>query len=755
MKYHYLIPLLLCFFTSTAALAHNGSINGQIIDSESGKELPGVVVLLQPGKVYTTTNNLGFFSFPDLAAGNYSLTIRYLGFETKNLDQILVRDAESTTVKIELEAAILNLRDVEIVTTVSQPLQALSKLDLAIRPVSTSQDVLRVVPGLFIAQHAGGGKAEQMFLRGFDIDHGTDISLSVDGMPVNMVSHAHGQGYADLHFLIPELIENVEFKKGPYDAASGDFTTAGLVRFTTVDALDKNQIKLEGGQFNTFRAFTAFDLLGKKAARKNKHAYVAGEYFFSDGYFDQPQGFQRYNITGKYSELLDDDTKVSFTASSFYSSWDASGQVPDRAVKSGLISRFGSIDDSEGGETSRTNLNFEHIKSLKAGSLLKNQLYFSDYDFSLYSNFTFFNIDPVNGDEIHQQEHRRLIGYNGSYTLESTIANKKLDSEFGLSFRNDLSSGNELSRVKERQILLSRLALGTVNETNIGAFVSETWHLSRQFSLNAGLRYDQFRFSYEEELDSTYSVKAVNAGICSPKLNLAYDVGPKFRMYGSGGYGFHSNDSRVVVQQGGTETLPKALGFDVGGIIKPFRALFVNVAGWYLGLDQEFVYVGDEAVVEAGGRTRRFGIDVSARLQLFQSLYADWDFTYAHARSIDDPEGENFIPLAPKFTNTGGISWDAGKGFLGSLRFRHLADRPANEDNSLIAKGYFLLDAVVGYKVNSFTISLNAQNLTNTGWNEAQFETESRLQFEQEPVTEIHFTPGSPFFLKASIAYRF
>jgi len=746
---------LLLLFAARSLSAHNGSINGQILENGTGLELVGGTVRLEPGNHYTTTNNLGFFSFQNLPAGIYTLTINYIGFETKTIADINVRDTETTTLRIRLTSAPVNLKDVEVTTAVSQPFQSISALDIRIRPINTTQDVLRTVPGLFIAQHAGGGKAEQMFLRGFDIDHGTDINLSVDGIPVNMVSHAHGQGYADLHFVIPELIGTVDFKKGPYYADAGDFATAGLVRFKTTDALDKSFVKVEGGQFNTGRAVGAFNLLGQNAERRNRHAYIASETAYSDGYFDSPQAFRRLNLFGKYTALLDDDHRVSFSASAFQSSWDASGQVPERAVKSGLIGRFGAIDNTEGGVTSRYNFNFEHTKNLGNNQLFRNHLYYSDYSFELYSNFTFFLNNPTTGDQIRQKEHRSMFGYNGSYAREGSLGGKKLTSEAGIFFRNDGTDDSELSRTARRTLTVERLALGDINETNAGAYVSETWSIAPRFTLNAAARFDLFQFSYNNQLDTVYNRKQVSASIVSPKLNLYYDLSPGLRIYAASGYGFHSNDARVVVPQDGRQILPKALGADLGAIFKPSSALLLNVAGWYLALDQEFVYVGDEAVVEAGGKTERLGIDVSARLQLFRHLFVDADVTYSHARSIEDPEGENYIPLAPIWTATGGLSWDSGKGLFGSLRFRHLADRPANEDNSVTADGYLLLDAVAGWKYKNMEVGLSVQNLTNVEWKEAQFDTESRLRNEIEPVSEIHYTPGTPFFLKAAVTFRF
>lgn len=748
-----LLPVLLCL--GFVLQAHNGSISGQILEKGSGYELAGVTIRLDPGGHQTNSNALGFFNFSNLQAGSYTLTITYIGFETKTVSEINVRDSETSILRIDLSPAQIELQDVEIKTSTAQPFQSISTLDIKTRPITSTQDVLRVVPGLFIAQHAGGGKAEQIFLRGFDIDHGTDINLTVDGMPVNMVSHAHGQGYADLHFVIPELIDNVEFKKGPYYADAGNFTTAGLVRFKTTDVLDQSFFKVEGGQFATARAVGAFNLLGKSAGRRNRSAFIASETMFSDGYFESPQAFNRLNLLGKFRALIDDDQRVTLSVSAFQSGWDASGQVPERAIQGGMISRFGAIDNTEGGKTSRYNFNFEHLKSVNNNSLIKNQLFYIDYGFELYSNFTFFKEDPINGDQIRQKEKRHIFGYNGAYQTSGSLMGKKLDTEIGLFFRNDQISDAELSRSQQRSFTKTRLALGDVNETNTGVYLTETWHLSSKFTLNAGLRADVFQSAYDNKLDSVYAPGRVSSGFVSPKLNLYYDPSSKLRLYASGGYGFHSNDTRVVVPQNGVEISPKAIGGDLGLIFKPTSSLLFNVAAWGLALDQEFVYVGDEAIVEAGGKTLRLGADLSARLQLFNFLFLDLDATYSHARATEETEGAQYIPLAPKWTTTGGLAWEQSKGFFGSLRFRHLGDRAANEDNSLNAQGYFLLDAVAGWKKGNFEFGFNVQNLLNQEWKEAQFETESRLRDELEPVSEIHFTPGTPFFLKGYVAFKF
>lgn len=633
-------------------------------------------------------------------------------------------------------------------------LKPISKVDIQLRRITNSQEVLPIVPGLFIGQHAGGGKAEQIFLRGFDIDHGTDINISVDGMPVNMVSHAHGQGYADLHFVIPELIESVHFKKGPYYAEKGNLATTGFVDFRTKNVLDKNMVRLEAGQFNTYRAVGMVNLLSKKAQQRNQSAYIASEYMYTDGYFENPQHFNRLNIFGKYYGKLNKNNTLNISASFFDSKWNASGQIPERAVNDGLIGFFGAIDPNEGGNTGRSNINARLHTALSNGNYIKNQLYYTNYDFELYSNFTFFNIDSINGDQIKQKEKRNIIGYDGSYTDVRFAGDVKISSEIGIAARYDQTRNSELSRTKDKTTITDPLKLGDIKELNTSIYLDETFWFSKRFSINAGVRFDNFEMNYTDKLANN-NVSKANTSIVSPKLNFHYYLNDKSEIYLTSGKGFHSNDTRVAVQTGGREVLPAAYGSDLGVMLKPTRNLLLNVAAWYLYLQQEFVYVGDEGIVEPSGKTRRMGVDVSVRYQPISWLFLDIDANYCKGRSIDDPKGENYIPLAPVFTSAGGLTYKSKMGLNGSLRYRYMHDRPANENKSVIAKGYFINDISINYTRARFEFGLSLQNLFDVRWKETQFDTESRLQNEPQAVSEIHFTPGTPRFFKMSVAYSF
>jgi hypothetical protein len=734
---------ILLLFLLPCSLFAQGSLSGRVQEENSSQPLTGAYVSLKGTTFVSISNEEGLFQFSTLPAGSYTVEVSFIGYTTQTQSAV-VRDREKTELTISLPVGAIELGDVVITANPELAINVLAPVDMQLRPTVTSQDILRMVPGLFIAQHAGGGKAEQIFLRGFDIDHGTDINLEVDGLPVNMVSHAHGQGYSDLHFLIPEIVSLVDFEKGPYYADKGDFTTAGYVNFKTKNHLEKNFVKLEGGQFGTLRTVAGVNL-GKKA-------YLATEYFLTNGYFESPQNFNRFNLTGKYSSSISANTQVSIGASFFTSSWDASGQIPDRAVEAGTITRFGGIDDTEGGETSRAQLFAKFNHRLSDRSTLEQQAYAIRYDFNLYSNFTFFLNDPVNGDQIQQQESRMIYGYKAKYATTGKLLGKTLTTEAGAGIRYDDVRDIFLANTV-RRVFRSDIKRGDVREANLNAFVNETLTINDHWSVNGGLRLDHFAFAYNDVLLNSSS--STTATIVSPKLTVNYQVNDKLLFYLRNGFGFHSNDARVAVEQNGREILPRAFGNDLGVQAKIANKLLLNVALWRLDLDQEFVYVGDAGIVEPSGQSLREGIDVSLRYQLNAWLFADADVNLTRPRATEEPKGEDYIPLAPTFTSIGGISFKMQNGINGSLRYRYLSDRAANENKSTVAQGYLLSDLVINYTKKRYEVGLSVENIFDVAWKEAQFDTESRLFNETDPVSEIHFTPGIPFFAKLRFSLFF
>lgn len=617
----------------------------------------------------------------------------------------------------------------------------------ALMPRSSAQDILRVVPGLVTAQHAGGGKAEQIFLRGFDADHGTDVNIRVDEAPVNMVSHGHGQGYADLHFIIPETIERVDVVKGPYFARYGDLTTAGAVSMKTWDSLSENLVRLEGGSFGTWRAVGLFRA---PLASQNINAYFGGEVYSTQGYVDAPQNLRRLILFGKAHARIGRNATLSASISGFGSGWDASGQIPERAVRSGRITRFGFIDSTEGGATSRTTGTFRYEATGDAPFRITGSV--TGYRFRLFSNFTFFAADSVRGDAIEQTDDRTILALKGERDFLYQALGVPMFTRVGADLRNDdITVGlyHDSARVRLETTDNSR-----IRQRHIGPFIEHSLHFPwGRFML--GLRADYFLFDVENLLNGGPGAEGV-AGrfLLSPKANLAVPVTDDFTLFANSGFGFHSNDARSVVADP-SESIPRAFGAE-GGVRygRPEGAVSLAAAAWTLLLEREFVFVGDEGTTEESGRTARRGIDLEVQANPFGWLSLGVDATLSQGRFTELPDGENRIPLAPSLTLTANalFRYDI---FAGYLRLRHIGDRPANESNTVTAYGYSVVDLSASCRLGAAELFLSVENLLNTEWNEAQFDTESRLRGEAAPVSELHFTPGTPLSVRGGLAWRF
>ncbi len=742
-KYIIICCTFLCSFTAVQAHELSGTVT-----SENNKPIEGVGVYNKTTGAYTYTNVSGYFEIDDIAIG-HEVYFYSLGYKTQILT--IKEEQLNTTLKIVLVASAVSLDQVVLVSKVNA-LSNFVNVDVKTNPVQSSQEILRKVPGLIIGQHAGGGKAEQIFLRGFDIDHGTDIAINVDGLPVNMVSHAHGQGYADMHFIIPETIDNIDFGKGAYYANQGNFNTAGYVNLHTKKTISKNSIAMEAGMFNTLRSVG----LLKLAENDFSNAYVATELVLTDGAFDSPQDFNRINIMGRYNYNNHENQDLSVTLSHFQSNWNASGQIPQRAVEQGIIGRFGAIDDTEGGNTSRSNILVNYTRELDEHSRVRSKAFVSMYDFELFSNFTYFLEDPLNGDQIHQQEERTIIGAESVYEHTAHIDNHdtQLKYEAGFGFRYDDVNNVQLSHTKNRQELVERLAHGNIDETNTYTFFNLTYK-KNDWTINPGLRLDYFKFDYQNLLTPTYDFKSQDKLFLGPKLNVIYAATTNLQLFAKSGIGFHSNDTRVVIANDADAILPAAYSADLGAIFKASNKLVLNAALWNLFLEQEFVYVGDAGVVEPSGKTRRYGVDFGMRYQLTDWLYFNGDINYTYARSTEDSNGQNYIPLAPDLTSAGGLSFREIKHFSGSLNYKFVKNRPANEDNSIIAEGYFVSDLNLNYTLKNWAFGVIIENLFDTQWNETQFATESRLFNEPAGIEEIHFTPGTPFYLRGKVTVKF
>jgi len=485
---------LMLLLVSNYLFSQEKTITGKILDAATKEPLEMVIVKDSANSIITLSDKDGSFVFKNAKSKIFLVTL--IGYEPFTLR---INSGENKYT-VFLKKGVVNLKDIVITNqrNILSTNKTLSLLDLDAHPAKTAQDMLRLVPGLFVAQHQGGGKAEGLALRGFDADHGTDVNVSVDGVPVNLPAHAHGQGYADLHFLIPELVSGYDWGKGPYFASKGDFTTAGFVNYTTKDFLDQNMVKIEGGLFNTARIVGAFNLLNNKAKDKKQSFYVSGEAVYTDGgpFTQVPENFKRYNLFVKYITPLGNKNTLTVTASTLWSKWLSSGEIPERAVEKGYVDgRWGAFDSTQSGYTTRTNF-IAKLKTDIANHLTwNNQIYYSNYSLNLYTNFTANYFFPVDGDEFRQFENRNLFGYHSTLSKTSYIGNTSFNTDAGIGFRTDIISPLGLDHTKDGDFL-ENIQLGNAKETNAFAFADENIRTGN-WLFDFGLRYDYFNFYYQ------------------------------------------------------------------------------------------------------------------------------------------------------------------------------------------------------------------------------------------------------------------
>lgn len=637
--------------------------------------------------------------------------------------------------------------------------QTIRDRDFALRPLLKPADLLKVTPGLFTGQHAGGGKANQYFLRGFDIDHGTDLALWVDGMPVNNVSHGHGQGYADLHFIIPELFERVEVNKGPYFAEYGDFATAGAVRMVTKEDFAESFAELRGGMFGNYR------FLGLYAGPDSLHRPVLGaEIHRSDGPFENPEDLERYNLFFRSSLVRSPTSSLDLTLMSYGADWNGSGQIPERLVKAGTLDRFGSVDPSEGGNSQRHSAQLRIRSAPDANRDWQATAYLIHYRLAMYSNFTFLAADSVNGDQFEQNDRRWVAGFNAKYRTVGHALGRHWTTTMGLDLRNDLVQNALGPAVQRRRI--GETVDAEIREGSLGVHLQEEVNPLPWLRLVGGLRADYFGFDLTDNLaaiseSAPRSSGVRSASIVSPKANAI--LGPFFKseIFLNYGHGFHSNDARGVVKGFDPVTpLAKAIGYEVGLRTAIVPRLDLAAALWALDLESELVWVGDEGVTEPRGETERRGFDLEVRVRILDWLRADADLTLSEAVFTGNAGNSGAVALAPTLTLAGGISARHSSGWTGSLRLQHLADRPATEDESLTAKGFTVVDLGLGRRWRNLEVEVNVANLFDTEWREAQFANESRAPGEPaldpaNPREDIHFVPGTPLQAQGGIRVYF
>jgi len=628
-------------------------------------------------------------------------------------------------------------------------------------PQGRPADVLRLIPGLIISQHQGGGKADEYFLRGFDADHGTDIALFVDGLPVNLRSHAHGQGYADLHFVIPETIDTVDVLKGPYFAEYGDFDTAGVVNFRTKDVVPENTLQIAGGSWNTERYLALLS-----PTRDALKTFVAIEGYHSDGPFEHPNAYDRLNIFAKASATLAEDMKLSLWASFYEANWRGSGQIPARAVREGLIDRFGSIDPSEGGQyTRRDNLNAEYIWRLREDQRLTAHAYVAYYELSLFNDFTFFlnNPDPSIGDEINQRDRRLLAGFDTQYEIKARPFGINATTTVGFQYRID-TPHVVLAEATERH------QTGVIQDVDIveqssSPFLKVDVMPIDKVRLVTGVRADIFNYHGTQHVNSTGGSLSGNITRehLGEKANLILGPWYETELFANFGTGFHSNDARAVLADPKLTALPTATGYEFGAKTRLLPRTEIFATYWFLDLQSELVFNGDAGTTEAQGPTHREGFEFGTKVHLLDWLTFTGDFTYTtRAEFVNptlaegDPRPGRDIPLAPIWTARWDLTARLPWGLASSLEMLYVGDRPADPDGAQTARGYTLFNWTGRYRYKNLEAFLSIENLFDTDWREAQFFFVSRLPGEPAAgVPDIHYVPGNPRTFLGGLALHF
>jgi TonB family protein len=623
--------------------------------------------------------------------------------------------------------------------------------DFNLRPVSSVQDILRVTPGLVMVQHSGGGKANQYFLRGFDADHGTDLSLNIDGIPINMPSHAHGQGFADTNFIIPETVERIELTKGPYFADQGDFATAGHVNLVTRSEFEQSSFGLGFGGSPGYGApeYRGLLIASPHFADSIKTLFAA-EIGQQNGPFDNPEGFNKYKLFSKVTFRLSPTSTLSVGEASYAGDWHGSGQIPARAVEQGIISRFGSIDPNEGGDTGRNQLFVAYKLRPNETSELDALVYAGTYRFNLFSNFTLYEVDPDRGDELEQIDRRVFYGGQASYRVVHTLGGVRFDTTIGAQARND-DIHEELWHTAAR-VQLSQTRGDDVHESLIGAYVNEEITPLRWLRIDGAIRSDFLGFSVDNRVlaDPTQPPGSGIGGsqLFSPKASAvvtAFDThDAQVEGYLNYGNGYHSNDVRGAFASPAITPLTRAEGEEAGARGRFWERWDVDAALWRLTLDSETTWDGDNGTTSVSGPTLRYGVELGTRFELTPWLAADGDVTFTHSQFSTDKENGGGLALAPKQTWSGGLS---GRHALGpgvaraGLRFYGIGDRPASDDGVIVAPGFTQVDLHLGYRHRRFDIAFDVLNLLDGDFRSAQFDTVSRLRTDPPIGTPLSQLP--------------
>lgn len=655
---------------------------------------------------------------------------------------------------VTLPAVVVHDRATSLVgTAITASEGYIGAADLARRPFLRRAELLESVPGLVATQHSGGGKANQYFLRGFNLDHGTDLALSAEGVPVNLPTHGHGQGYADVNFIIPELVEAIAFNKGPFFAAVGDFSAAGAADVRFVRSLPASSLALSAGPDGYRRGFAAGTLRAGAG-----QVIAAAEFATSDGPFELPENFRRRNAFLRYHEA-GHGTALTITGLSYAAKWQATDQIPRRAVEDGRLGRFGHVNPDNGGDTRRHSLTLNGRTATPSGETEFNAG-FVDYRLQLFSDFTYGLDDPVRGDQFEQVDRRQV--YTASLLHQWNPRNGREHAwTAGVQARVDDIDNVGLHRTEQRR-RFGTVRADEVRQSSLGAFVTHDARWTPKLRTSTGLRADAYRFDVASDLPGNSG--RADDGIVSPKLSLVLGPWKRTEAYASFGYGFHSNDARGTVVRtdpvsgdpaSPVDPLVRSRGAEIGVRSELAAGLTTSFTIFTLETDSELVFVGDAGNTEPSGAARRVGLEWINHYRVSPHVVFDLDVAVTRPRFRDAP-GADRIPGAPERVVSAGVVLGEWQGWHGALRVRHQGPRPLVEDGSVRARSSTLVNTRLGWTGERWSVSVDMLNAFDRADDDIAYYYRSRLPGEPaEGIEDVHFHPVEPRTWRVTLSRSF
>lgn len=767
-------------------LSEAGGVDGRVLDAR-GATIAGVTVeTLGPGEVpgkTTLTDGRGAFRLAGLGIGlhrvrisknGYQDSVRSLQVEQHNQPQkwtlALAAIPGAIVEVVSTGAGLLNFRDLGsgtldlagVASSASQGVVTEARLEG--RPILRPGELLETVPGVIVTQHSGGGKANQYFCRGFSLDHGTDFATTVAGLPINLPTHAHGQGYLDLNFLLPELVSAIQYWKGSYLAEQGDFSNAATANVNYLNSLDQATLNLELGGMGYRRLLYA----ASTEVGGGQFLYAL-ENYHSDGPWDQPDDYRRLNVFLRYSQ---GGTENGFSVSGFGygGSWNSNHQVPQRAIGQGLIGRFGNLDTTDGGRTNREAITFDWQQTT-AGQQTRFEAYLSKYEMNLWNNFTFFLNSPLHGDQVEQVDRRWSYGFQLSERWNQDLGGVGLEHLVGLQARRDAISQVGLFPSQARVRWGPAQADDGADQVQVSAYAQSTLRFPWPGRAILGLREDHFTFRVTNRstvpmgIDRDLIQGGKAARILSPKGTLVFGPWGSTEFYLTRADGFHSNDARGIVQRMSLSGTPLELAtplvrsraLELGFRCKPVEVWQTSLSLVRLDMDSELVFSADTGTTEPSRPSRRTGIEWSNDLSPIRGVNIDFDCAFSRARFRDVNPLGNHIPEAIEGTGSLGLSARTDSGYSVNVRLRYFGPRPLLEDDSVRSHASILTQVRLGWQVNKrVTLSLEVMNLLNAKVNDIEYMYASRLRGETgDGVVDRMVHPSDPLSLRLTSSFKF